>query len=124
MKVLVVDDETFVTETMGRFIGRLGHTPLTAENGTRAIELYKENKPDLVLLDINLPDIKGDKVFREIKSFDKDAVIYFVTGYREEYIKAQELNAAGYFIKPFTIEQIKTIIEERKKIIEETTLKS
>jgi DNA-binding response OmpR family regulator len=123
MKILVVDDEPLVTESFERVIGRLQHTPLTAGNGARAIELYKENKPDMVLLDMNLPDIKGDRVFREIKSFDKDAVVYFITGYSEEYMKAKELDAAGCFHKPLMIEQVMELIDERKKIVDQKELK-
>lgn len=111
MRVLVVDDESFVKESLVKFIARLGHVSAGAGNGAEAIALYKENRPDIVLLDILLPDIRGDVVFREIISFDKTANIYFITGCREEYDKVQELKASGYFMKPIELGTIKKIIE-------------
>jgi DNA-binding NtrC family response regulator len=118
VKILVVDDEPSVKETFGRLIGKMGHMPFIANNGAKAIELYKLHRPDMVLLDVNLLGMQGDKVFKEIIEFDKNAAIYFITGYREEYIKALDLKPAGFFHKPITIEQVMKIIEERKNIID------
>ncbi len=115
MKVLVVDDESFVKDSIVRFLTRLGHAPMGAENGARAIDLYKAQRPDMVLLDILLPNIKGDEVFKAIKSFDKEANIYFITGSSKEYEKVQELHANGYFMKPIELGTIKKIIDGRSR---------
>lgn len=120
MKILVVDDESFVLESFGRFIGKQGHIALLAENGTKAVELYKEQKPELVFLDIVLPDIKGDVVFKKIKEFDKDANVYFITGCHDEYVNAKELKASGIFFKPIELEDIKKVIDDTDKRIKET----
>ena len=118
MKILVVDDESYAKEALARFVVRFGHTALEAENGLTAVSLYKEQKPDLVFLDINLPDIKGYEVFKRIKEFDKDALIYFFTGEHVEYMKIKELNPAGYFMKPLMLPEIKKIIDETKKMLD------
>jgi|GEM_PF-5793357 len=111
MKVLIVDDELFILNTLERFIAKIGHTPIVTDEGNRAIELYKAHKPDLVLLDVVLPGKKGGAVFREIMDFDKKANIVFITGSFEEYSRIEEINKPECFVKPIDIMKIKEIIE-------------
>lgn len=111
MKVLMVDDELFVLNTLERFIKKIGHDPVVTDDGSRAVELYKVLKPDLVLLDLKLTNKKGSEVFKEIMDFDKDAKIVFITGSFEEYSKIEELNKPQCFVKPISIMKIKEIIE-------------
>jgi two-component SAPR family response regulator len=111
MKVLIVDDEQFILNTLERFIKRIGHEPIATHEGARAVELYKILKPDIVLLDLMLPDKKGSEVYREIMEFDKKANIVFITGSFAEYSRIEELNKPQCFVKPISIMRIKEIIE-------------
>ena len=111
MKVLIVDDELFILNTLERFITRIGHTPVVTDDGNRAVQLYKIHKPDIVLLDLVLPNKKGSEVFREIMDFDKKANIVFITGSFEEYSRMEEINKPECFVKPISIMKIKEIIE-------------
>jgi two-component system, chemotaxis family, chemotaxis protein CheY len=111
MKVLIVDDELFILNTLERFIAKIGHTPIVTDNGNRAVQLYKIHKPDIVLLDLTLPEKKGNVVFREIMDFDKKAKIVFITGSYAEYARMEEINKPECFVKPIDIMKIKEIIE-------------
>ena len=67
MKILVVDDEPAIREIAGELLTNAGFEVLTAQDGEQAINLIKEKRPDLIVLDIKMPGMSGFQVVREIK---------------------------------------------------------
>ena len=110
--ILLVEDDNFAREYLTRSIERKGHKVIGAATGYEAIDLYKENKPQCVILDIKLPDIDGKEVLKKLKEIDSQANVYFLSG-SEEIVSeshAKELGATGYLTKPIILEDLMNII--------------
>jgi CheY-like chemotaxis protein len=118
--VLVVDDDEAVLEACASILSYLEYTPLRADTGTRAVELFEEHSGavDLVILDMILPDISGGDVFDAIRSIDPHIKVLLASGYSLNGA-AQDILERGcddFIQKPFTIEQlsqkINTVLSE------------
>ena len=106
-KILVVDDETKITDVLRLYLERDGFHVSSASNGKQAIEKATSYKPDLIILDLNLPDIDGLEVCRTIRKQSNVPVI-MLTGRGEEVDKivGLELGADDYVTKPFSAREI------------------
>jgi DNA-binding NtrC family response regulator len=108
--ILIVDDEADALKHLSHAVERRGFTAVTSLTGREAVEKYSAVSPDVVLLDVLLPDIHGDEVLRQILKIDPSAEVYFVTGYdnimTEE--KALQLGAKGLYTKPLMMEQLRS----------------
>lgn len=109
-KVLIVDDEEHIVELLQFNLVNAGYKVITANNGLDALKKVKENKPDLLLLDLMLPGMDGLDVCKEIKR-DKETSktsIIMLTAKSEELDKilGLELGADDYIIKPFSIREL------------------
>lgn len=78
--ILIIDDEVYGRDHLGKIIERHGFKVLAARTGEDGIKIYKENRPDYVFVDILLPGIDGEDVFKYIKEINPDANILFTTG--------------------------------------------
>jgi twitching motility two-component system response regulator PilH len=109
-KVLIVDDTLVDRQNLERIVAAAGHVVLTAESGEQALQRAKKDKPDLILMDINMPDMDGFAATRQLKADDttKHIPVVFVTGKNQKADRAwgQMLGAKGYVAKPYTREQI------------------
>ncbi len=87
-----------------------------AENGVKAIEKFKELNPELVIMDITMPEMDGIQAVREIKSIDKDAKIVMCSamGQQAMVIEAIQAGAKDFIVKPF---QADRVIEAVKKVL-------
>lgn len=119
-KVLIVDDSAFARKIITDVLTREGYEIAgEAENGSEAVELYKKTKPDLVTMDIIMPeinDIDGIDAVREIVKMDPKARILMVTavGQKDAIGQAQQAGARGFIVKPF---DSSIIIDEVKKTL-------
>ena len=109
-KVLIVDDEEHIVELLQFNLVNAGYKVITANNGLGALKKVKENKPDLLLLDLMLPGMDGLDVCKEIKR-DKETSktsIIMLTAKSEELDKilGLELGADDYITKPFSIREL------------------
>ncbi|UPQ89916.1 GGDEF domain-containing response regulator [Vibrio sinaloensis] len=103
MKILLVDDVQMERIQLAIRLKQLGHSVEMAESGLRALELYPEFEPDLILLDVTMPDMDGFEVSRKIRSRFPDWVpIIFLSGHDEPSMIATAIEAGGddYLIKP------------------------
>lgn len=119
-KVLVVDDSPVLRIMMQEMMQELGHDVVgEAENGADAVKAYKEHKPDLVTLDISLPDMDGLTVLQTIRRTDPAAKVLIVTGNDQKALerKAMSLKALGVLHKPFDREELSSILEKLAKQI-------
>lgn len=103
MKVLIVDDETSIVDLIRMNLKLEGYETVSAFSGRDAVRLYHETKPDIVLLDIMLPDMDGYDVLRAIQEANHTAGVIFITANdkRTSKILGLELGADDYITKPF-----------------------
>jgi DNA-binding response OmpR family regulator len=102
-KVLVVDDDAKTVELVKLYLNRDGYRVLTAYNGNDALELARENKPDLIVLDLMLPGISGLEVCRILRN-ESDVPIIMLTALTtdEDRLTGLDLGADDYVTKPFS----------------------
>ena len=116
-KILVCDDSILARKQLMDAVKEVadGAIFIEGKNGSEAVELYKSEKPDLVFMDIVMPEKDGTTALGEIKNFDNNAVIIIVSsvGTQEQLKKAIQLGAKDFIQKPFEKNQIKEIIELR-----------
>lgn len=118
---LVADDSLFARKNIGKVISRIGGRVIgEATNGMEAVELYGQLFPDLVLLDITMPELDGIEALRRIREKDDNATVIIVSslGHREMMWQAICLGAKHFFSKPFAPEYATMIIKsvlERKE---------
>lgn len=109
-KVLVVDDSLFMRKILKDILGEIGQTDLVeASLGREALELFESEKPDVVLLDIILPDMSGDEVLKKMMEMNREAKVIMVTavGQKSMIEECVKSGAKGYIVKPFDKEKVK-----------------
>ncbi|MEQ8169470.1 MAG: response regulator, partial [Candidatus Eremiobacterota bacterium] len=111
--ILIVDDEASVRKTLSDILVYYGYSILAVDCGQKAINLIKEEIPDLVLLDIMLEDMSGIEVLREIKKEEEYTEFIILTGdiSQESVVEAINLGAYGYIQKPYDIEQLLIMVK-------------
>lgn len=115
MKILIVDDEELALSRLKRMLTSLGYEDITeADNAQKALELIKNETFDLALLDINMPGGSGLELGYELRYHQENLAIIFQTAYDEHALKAFDIGAVGYLVKPFSIEQLASTIERVK----------
>ncbi|MDF2801826.1 MAG: response regulator transcription factor [Anaerocolumna sp.] len=106
-KILVVEDEAKIIEFIESYLLNSGYEVITAESGRKGLELFHEQKPDMVLLDLMLPDISGEQICREIRRTSKLPIIMLTAKTSEEsIINGLEIGADDYITKPFSPRQL------------------
>ncbi len=111
--ILIIDDEELIRETLKRILKTSGYKVETANTGSNAIKKFLEEKFDVVLLDINLPDINGLKVLEKLKEIEPDVLVIMITGYAsiENAVKAIKIGAYDYMEKPLKKATVKLIVK-------------
>lgn len=107
-KVLLVDDAAFMRMRCARLLQEEGHTVIEAGNGREAVEMYQAQQPDVVLMDITMPEMDGLEALKAIKSFDPDARVAMLTamGQQAIVIEAIKSGARDFVVKPFERERV------------------
>ena len=115
IKILLVDDDLKNSMLLKRFIEAEGYEVTYANNGRVGFELYSETHPDLILLDINMPEMDGFELARKIRSMDKRVIIFFLTDRTEKVDRLHGFSLRGndYIPKPFYPEELIAKIHER-----------
>ncbi len=111
-KILVVDDEEIVRESLQDWLGAYGFDVSIAEDGTEALGLIHDQKFDMIILDLRLPDMEGTEVLKETRKFRPELKAIILTAYpsKESTIEAVKQGAAEYLVKPFEPEHLVGII--------------
>jgi len=117
--VLIVDDAKIIRKGLRNIMESLGHTIIAeATNGFDGIEQYKEKKPDIVTMDITMPNVggidSGVDAVKHIIDFDEDANIVMITahGEQDKVMKSIENGALGYVLKPITGDKVRAAIKK------------
>lgn len=107
MKVLVVDDEEKIVEVIKSYMEKEGFSVETAYRGQEALDKYKAFRPDIVILDLMLPDISGEEICRQIRSSSSTPIIMLTAKIEEENIlEGLNIGADDYVTKPFSPKQL------------------
>lgn len=124
-KILFADDDIKYAVLLKDFLTRNGYDVTYAGNGRIALELFNEVKPDLVLLDVNMPEVNGFEVAREIRRNNSKVFIFFLTDRsdKSDRLTGFQLKGNDYLAKPFYPEELLARIEERLGNPSETTQK-
>jgi len=116
MKILVIDDDVEICEMLHIFFDSFGYQCLlthTASEGLKQVVLYE---PNIVFLDIRLPDKDGITLLKEIKEINKNLPVIIITGYRdaEKVIEGFRYGAVDCLLKPFNFDYIKNLLTHIK----------
>lgn len=113
-KILVVDDEHLIRWSLEQNLKKQGYEVVSAGNGEDALRLVRDEQPDLVLLDIQLPGISGLDVLEKIKEHDEEIIVIMVTahGALETAVHAMRLGAFDYINKPFNLDEMAIVIRK------------
>lgn len=114
-KILLVDDEAHVRKFIGLIVRQLGSpVVIEASNGAEAVQRYQSEKPDLVLLDVNMPVQDGLQTLKQISEIDPDCVVVMLTSLASRDVVAQaiQLGAANYVRKDTPKEQILAALQQ------------
>lgn len=116
-RVLIVDDAAFMRMMIKDILQKNGFEVVgEASNGIEAVNLYKKEKPDVVTMDITMPDMDGIEAVREIKAFDSDAKIIMCSamGQQSMVMDAIKSGAKDFIVKPF---QSDRVLEAIRKVV-------
>lgn len=121
-KILVVDDEKEIVDFLEKFLERFNIAVVTATTAGQALELYKEHLPEFVFLDIQMPDMDGVSLLKELKALNPKIKAIMITGKEEKEFqtKARKYGAIDYITKPLDLmklsDKIKKHILAHKKV--------
>ncbi len=115
-KILIVDDEPDILRAAEIRLMSFGYEVITASDGNDALNLIQRDTPDLILLDMRLPHMDGDKICAMLKADDKfkhiPIIIFTASSDLNASNKIKESGADGYLIKPFAPEELLHIIKK------------
>jgi len=113
-KILIVDDELIMRESLAGWLQRDGHTIQTAPSGEEALDKLKETHFDIMLVDIKMEGISGLEVLQHVKESDPDVAVVMITAYGSipTAIEAMKNGAYDYMLKPFDPNELGVLIEK------------
>ncbi len=112
--VLVVDDIAFVRKTLVEILTQAQYQVIAeAEDGEQAVEIYKRLQPQIVTMDVVMPQMSGIEATRKILKLDKNAKIIMISALGQENLVMESINvgAKDYILKPFTAEDVLKTVE-------------
>ena len=111
-RILIVEDEGLIVSTLEALLKSMDIDFISVKNGLKAYEEYKNNKFDLIITDIFMPEMDGFQLIEKIRKEDKKIPIIVVSGFidNETIRKIKNLGANEYIEKPFSLQDVKKII--------------
>lgn len=118
--ILIIDDEKPILSMFQLLLKFYGYSVLTAENGKKGLEIFIQNRPSVVFLDIKMPEMDGFEVLKRIKAVDPETEVIIITGHGDKELEkeAMELHASDFVNKPFQREVLNEALkrmQERQK---------
>jgi two-component system chemotaxis response regulator CheY len=113
-KILIVDDAEFLRVRISKMLNGEGFEVVEADNGLRALEMYKEIHPDLVLMDVTMPEMDGLTALKAIREADPQAKVIMLTALGQELVvlDAIKSGAKDFIVKPFEQERVMGAIKK------------
>jgi DNA-binding NtrC family response regulator len=118
-KILVVDDSRELREILEEYLGCEGDNVEGANNGKEALEKYRNNFYDLIITDLNMPELAGMELIKTIRQENEVTEFVIITGYAsiDSAVEAIKTGAFDYIVKPFRMEELKVVIKNvREKV--------
>ena len=124
--ILFVDDDVILVETSIKILAIWGHLAEPAYNGEEAINKTRTGKYDLLILDINLPDMSGFEVVKRIRAFNKKIGIVLITGYPElkDAIDTLDYDLFEILLKPITPKELVRVCDDYTPFIVESLMRA
>jgi two-component system response regulator HydG len=127
IRILVVDDELIVRESLVGWLKKSGYEVSAAEGGHKAVEMLAAEDYDLVFVDLKMPDISGIEVLEHVRANYPQSMVVMITAYGsvETAVQAMKAGANDYLMKPFEPEQLALLVEkllQQKRLIDENAL--
>lgn len=113
-KILVVDDAAFMRTVLKNILIKEGHDIVEATNGVEAIQAFEQHQPDLITMDITMPEMDGIVALREILKIDSKAKVCMVSAMGQEQIILESVKsgARDFIVKPFSPDDVLTKIRK------------
>jgi DNA-binding NtrC family response regulator len=113
-KILIVEDDEKVLNFLTRLLSSKGYSTVKADRGSQAIHLASIARPDMVILDLSLPDCSGIEVLGQLKAMDEAIQVIILTGYGSQKTvrDAMELGAFEFLTKPFEVGELCAVIQK------------
>jgi two-component system, chemotaxis family, chemotaxis protein CheY len=111
-KILIVDDAEFLRVRITKMLSGDGFVVYEAENGAKAVDTYKAIRPDIVLMDITMPEMDGLTALKHIRAFDPQARVVMLTALGQESVvlEAVKSGARDFVVKPFERDRVMSAI--------------
>ncbi len=111
-KILVADDEKDITDMLAKFLKNSGYETITAQSGLEAIEKVSKEKPEIVLLDIRMPNMDGIETLKVIKEISPKTAVIMITAVNDEDTakECMELVAFDYVTKPISLDYLERAV--------------
>lgn len=117
MDILICDDEPLAIERLSRLVTQLGHEVVAkATHGQQAIDLAHQYEPDVILLDIQMPEMDGLVCAQYLRQLDPMPAIVFCTAYDQHALDAFKSNAEGYLLKPVMQQDLEQVLAHITKL--------
>jgi len=122
MRALLVDDEKSARRRLTRLLGAFSDVEIVgqAQDGLEALSLVESTKPDVLFLDVRMPELDGFGVIRAIPVTFKMPLVIFATGYDEHALQAFETNAIAYLLKPIEVERLTLALDRARRLLKST----
>jgi len=113
-RILIVDDAEFLRVRISKMLIGNGHQVIEANNGVVAVNTYKTEHPDVVLMDITMPEMDGLQALKEIRAFDPNAKVVMLTALGQESVvlEAIKSGARDFVVKPFEPDRVLNAIRK------------
>jgi len=113
-KILLIDDELDILEILKEFLEFRGFNVIHFDNPVKAIKNFHPDYYNIVITDLNLPDMSGCELLSKIRDIDRNIPIIIISGYLEDIQKENILTkgASAYLEKPFNLKQLENLIEK------------
>ena len=121
IKILIVDDETGVTDTLKGFFADQGFSSMGAYDGEKALSIVKKDSPNIVILDIKMEGMDGLEVLTNVKKIDEKIKVIMLSAVekRETVHDAFDLGAEDYIFKPFRLQALSEIVQDKVQQLRE-----
>ena len=129
-QIVVVDDDPKITSLLRRSLAFEGYEVLTAENGAEGLQLLMKKEPNLIILDVMMPQVDGWEVCRRIREGGSTTPILMLTAKDDisERVKGLDLGADDYLVKPFALEEllarVRALLRRKSDKLEESSIMS
>jgi len=113
-KILVVDDAAFMRMRLSSLLKQAGHQVVEATNGFEAVEVYEAEKPDLVFMDITMPEMDGLEALKRLRTLDPEARVVMCTalGQQSMVIESIKAGARDFIVKPFQPDRVLQAVQK------------